>query len=795
VAKFMKYALIIILFVLASFGVAYASSQSLDLDPIEIPSNFSYINQQLLESSRYTQDDTIDPLRMLDYKTNYSLSYTEAELNQLGFDKMFETPELRVYFEKDSFSMIVENRITGYFWSSRPEFQGMSGAREDNVANRNLMNSGLWVSTVRTQNITSGSVQTQSLYTLAEVNYLNDASITPENPDHLRPYMIEPGSYATRRVETTITSQNASSFTVFVNIKTLSISFNIDISLVDGAIEVHIPTDSITENGDVFRLTAITVFPYFGASREDRMPGYLVIPDGLGALVRTNQRYNTYFQARFFGSDAGYQAMILPELSLPIFGNVHEPGSDGFYARILEGAEFSTLTAFFWGASTRYHRINSRFNVRQIYRNIINKAGDGNDQIPQGFNPSDYRVAYQILSDQDASYVGIAKNYRDYLLSEGILNSEEKVVNNQVPIHLSYIMSDQEPSFIGTTRVVMTTANDVKEAYQTFKSEGLLNQQIALMGWSRDGFINRTPYRTNTWDRGLSGLIDTVVEDDNTIYLENDYTMASENSRRVNYNRDVARNLSRLKMSFRMRSLNTQVTEVYYLYPDSSFRFAQNDQSFFDDLGISGLFLNNLGSTLFSYYDNQFFYRNQTIDYYQQIAALNDHLLLSKPNVYMYPYMTGYMDLPITNSQYDYYTDLVPLVPIILKGNISFYTPYLNFNALSDDRLLAMVDFGANPSYVLTEEITFKMRYTHASFFYTTYLKNYQEEIVTTYQFVNNALRHVVHASIEDRQVLSTGLVRVDYDNGVSIYVNYNYTSRNVGALQIQPRSYEVVLP
>jgi len=796
VAKLMKYAIVIVLFLMVSLGIAYASNTSFSIDDdIDVPENFAFINQMLLESSRYTQTDEV-PTEVQDlYESTYTLSYSEDDIQTLGFVQMFDTPELTVYFEKDSFSLMIKNKETGYFWSSRPEFQGMSGSREDNVANRNLMNSGLWISSVTANNITSANVTTQSLYSLAQVNYLNDASITEANSDHLRPYQTEPGSYSKRRVETTIETQSAQHFVVHVDLKIWDISFNVEIHLIEGGIEVYIPIDSIEESGEIYKLTAINVFPYFGASREDKMPGYLVIPDGIGALVRTNQRYNTYFQARFFGSDMGYQTSILPELSLPIYGNIHNPGQDGFYASISEGAEFTTLIANFWGSNTRYHRINARFNVRTIYRNIINKAGEGNDRIPVEFVPSDYRIAFKVLGGEDASYVGMAKDYRDQLIDQGVLTAREKVTNDQIPIQLSYIMSDQEPAFIGTVKVVMTTANQVKDAYDFFKSEGLENQQVTLMGWSVDGFVNRAPYRTRTFDRHLGDLVEHITEDGNYVFLENDYTRSSEDSRRATYNRDVARNLSRLKMVFRRRTLNTQVQEIYFLYPESSLRFAKDDLSFYENLGVSGVHLNSLGNNLMSYYDGDIRYRNETIAQYQEIAGLYEHLSLSRPNQYLYAYIDSYMDLAITNSQYDYYTDLVPLIPIILKGSVSYYTPYLNFNALSDDRLLTMVDFAVNPSYVLTEELTYAMRYTPSSIFYTTTLSDYEQEILDTYHFVNNALRHVIHAQIENRVVLRTGLVEITYDNGVTIFVNYNYTRQTVGTLQVAARSYEVVLP
>lgn len=117
----------------------------------------------------------------------------------------------------------------------------------------------------------------------------------------------------------------------------------------------------------------------------------------------------------------------------------------------------------------------------------------------------------------------------------------------------------------------------------------------------------------------------------------------------------------------------------------------------------------------------------------------------------------------------------------------------MNFNALGDDRLLTMVDFGINPSYVLTEEDTYKMRYTPAADFYTTTRSNYQDEVIENYHYINDALKHVIGATIEQREVIETGLVKVTYSNGVIIFINYNYTTRFLTEGVVSARSYKVV--
>jgi len=798
--KTFKYIFIVAIFLLMSFGIAYASTGDIDIEDIEVVRNYPYVDQLLLESSRYTQVEETNPDVISNYHDNYYLSYTESELATLGFELMFDTDELAVYFELNSFSLIIKNKITGYFWSSRPEFQN-TNTDFDNAFTRNFLNSGLWFdyASIKDPSVPPSRVS-GSIYSIAEVRYMEFFEGDDEYSALIQPFMIRPTSYAKRRIELTMNEVSDTHFSVNVDVKIYGFSLDIEIHLVDGAIEVYIPNESIEETGTDWALLAVHVFPYFGATRGTNYPGYVVIPDGVGALVRTNNLQRQRLQASFYGGDRGYNNQAISSLSIPMFGIIHENNQNGFFAHIIEGAESATLIGDF-GRRSISHGIGARLNYREIYKNVIDRAGNGSNTVTPKLNPLNFRLQYQLLSYDQASYVGMANQYKSYLVDQGILElGNEKDNNQNIPIQLSYIMQDQEPAFVGTSRVQMTSPNQAKLMYDYFVNQGLTNQQIILHGWSRDGFVMRAPYRTSVHNQSdLKSLIDHVKDDGNSIYLENQYVVSSELSSQVLYNRDVARNISRLKMVMNSRSLNGQITEVYFLYPDRSYSFARSDISFMNDLGASGMALPDLGNTLFSYYDNRNYTRTDSIAYYQQIGELYDSLILSNPNQYMFAYMDGYREMPITNAQFSYYTDLVPLLPILLKGSISYYTPFLNFNALGIDRLLSMVDFGINPSYILTHEATYQMRYTLANRFYTTAFNDFNEEIVSSYHFLNGALSPVLNASIINRVMLKPGLSEVTYDNGVVIFVNYTYNMQAVVSggvpYSVAARDYRVVMP
>lgn len=754
--------------------------------------NFAFIENQLLSSSRYTQVDEQNESVLNRFEEDFNLQYTNEQLDLLGYELMLENNQLNLYFEKDSFSLILEDKTTGYMLSSRPEFQGYSETREDNTANRNLMNSGLWIESIRTNNISSSAIKVESLYTIADASYQTNGSQDLANIDWTKPYLLETNSYQRNRVQVTTSNVNASSFTTTINVTNYGFAFDINIILQSNGFSVQFDPSTVQETNDQYRLLGLQFFPYFGSAREDVYPGYVVIPDGVGALVRTNQRFDKTYQSDYFGSDLGYLRTSIADLSLPIYGMIHQVDRIGFYHEIVEGAEHATLLANFWGRNTRYHRITNRYNVRRIFRNIINRAGDGQDVLPEEMVMQPYEGTYQLLKNDQASYVGIAQSYQANLEARQSIRSLEPT---QTPMQVAMIIHEQEPTFFGTSRLTMTSMDDVQTIRDRLMEDGIEEQVLVLKGWSDDGLAYRQPYYFNLPDRqGLIDVIEDVNADGQHVYLEQDYLVSSELSSRVQFNRDVARNYSKLKMSYRLNRLDNQPINEYYLYPSIAEQKLANDLDAIQDLGATGFAFPSLGNTLYSYYDDDRFNRTETLNTVTSMAASLSANAMQQPSAYMFPHLNHYLDMPITNSQLDLFTDLVPLVPYVLKGYIPTFTPYLNFNALGKERLLQMIDFAVNPSYLLTEKPSSELRYTYSNKYFTTAYEDFQDDIRDVYAYIASALDHILGAKVLNRSIIQTGVSRVDYDNGVTLYINYRSTPVTVDEITISALDYEVVL-
>lgn len=738
------------------------------------------MDDNMLSSNRFTQEDDYDQTQIDDFNALYQVNYSEEERTLLGYRYSIENERYVLYFEPMSFSVLLYDKVNDYMMSSRAEFQGISGERENNTATRNLLNSGLWLSYVRKANVSQATETTVSLYDLADVDYVNNGSVT-ETQSPISTFEIVEGSYDERDIDVSVLEINQVLIAT-VDAKAIDASLEVHLSLNERGLEVYIPSDKIAESGDIYGLTSISVFPYFGAVRENLAPGYMLIPDQVGGLIRFEKPIEATIRALFYGGDQGLNDNTRAYLSLPVVGIVHHVNHQGFYVSVDEGAELSELQAVFWSSRTRYFRTQLNFQLRPIYKAIINAAGDGRDQIPEALTNKDYRATYTLLGD-DANYVGIANHYQDYLLNEGALVKQEV---SQLPYLLQFLMGDQTPSFLGTTYLEMTSAQEVESILTQLLNQNVSPSVVALLGWSKDGVIDQSPYRL----RDVSGLkdLEAFMTSQGIDFLRHqDYVSSSELSERIGFNRDVALNYSRLKMSVSRGSLNAQAINRYFVYPERSLALSNQDD-------LSSAYLTSIGGMLNSFYDQGFYDRIDTRMIYDELLTSYETLMLNQPSLYALKYADYYTHMPIIHSQYYFYTDTVPFVPIVLSGILPVFSSELNFNAIGDILKLQMLDYGMYPNFIITEEPTQTMRFTRSNVFFTTHFNVFENEIRSTYDQFKDIYDAVGFQKVISRDVLDLGIVRITYEDQTQLLINYTNDIYTIGNVNIDALSAEVMI-
>jgi len=142
------------------------------------------------------------------------------------------------------------------------------------------------------------------------------------------------------------------------------------------------------------------------------------------------------------------------------------------------------------------------------------------------------------------------------------------------------------------------------------------------------------------------------------------------------------------------------------------------------------------------------------------------------------------------NSHYTFYSDSVPFLQIVLKGYMDYYAPLSNFFANKNEQILHLIDYGMYPSFIVTHEPTYKLQYTNANDFFTTQYSDWKTDIIDQYQTIYDALQPVVNSTITSRDVLSPGIVQVQYSNGTTYIINYTETDFVLGDLTVGAKDY-----
>ena len=183
----------------------------------------------------------------------------------------------------------------------------------------------------------------------------------------------------------------------------------------------------------------------------------------------------------------------------------------------------------------------------------------------------------------------------------------------------------------------------------------------------------------------------------------------------------------------------------------------------------------NLGNMIYGDYSrNDPVTRLQSQELFlQALEEVNTELLLETPNQYLWNQAGEYTNIPLKNSQYLFETDSVPFLQIVLKGSVDYYASYANQGFYNQTNRLKMVEYGAYPSFIVMAADNEMLIDTPLEDYFSLNYGDWSEVIREVCDYVDGALQEVEGSRIQAHEMLDTGVARVTYDNGKTIYVNY----------------------
>ncbi len=694
----------------------------------EFDYNFNSVSSTLLDSNLFTQ---------VDDKT----VYVQEEMDMDDFEKTIENEDLTIFVNNDNFAIRILNNKTGYIWTS------------DAPLNRKL--NSLW----------TRRVESPFIYTYRDIDS------TPFEKSLLDSF----DKTTDEKLFTLSKSVDENSNKVTFNVDILDTKFRFSYTLtLDGAnIHIALKNDTIEEYG-TNRLTSISFYQFFGAVRSDYVPGYYFIPSGNGALVRfeATSPISSAFPARFYGQDLYYSSSSNSVLNYPVFGGVHGIDQNGYFVNVTDGAEFAEYKYEPTGFRVDYHRQFATFNLRESY---AQKIPGSNDRIIIEKNLKQYDIGYTItiLSDDDANYVGMAKVYKAYLINKGILH---KISNNSLGVHLDVLGSDYEKGLFFKKNYYMTTTDDILNINKELTEEGVDNLYYTLRSFNKGGNTDAN-YQEYKFDRKLGDIKDLNDLDFGYYYNPTLYT---------SYKNKPPKEV--------LKTINNMIGEiflwdkpVYQYYIDIAeiidhFPMAKKD---LDKYG--GMALDGLSNKFYSNRNNK---RNEMYAKYDKL--LDEPISMYNPNQIMLKDTSKYLTTPINHDRFRFFTDNVPFIQIVLSGYVPAYSEFLNFSANMNMDILKVIDYGINPAYLITWEQSHLLSNTYSNDYYATYYGNLKPYIIDTYHYVKAALADVYGEEIISRDVISEGVVKVGYANGIDIIINYTSDTYEYEGQQVNPQDYLV---
>lgn len=552
-----------------------------------------------------------------------------------------------------------------------------------------------------------------------------------------------------------------------------NISFAYSITIKENKIVFLLDYNSIEEGK--CRLTSLTFFPYLGSAYKKEVSGYVFIPSASGALVRFNQEstISSMYSSSFYGEDANITINNEGDLlNLPIYGIVHGINQNAILVNIKDGATFAKFNYSPASIDKNFHLAYPTFNYRETYQ--MNFSGNSILVIPTDYYKNNVEIEYTILTNENANYCGMAKDYQKTLISDGILTKQNSTASD-ISIDIEAFGRDYETGLILKKYYNMTTTKDIIDIDASLKENGISNLFYMLRAFNKKGYSNQS-VSNYKFDSKLGKLKD-LKELDAYFYFN---PVESYNSTR-NYPSKVLINLYNEKNYIKVG------VDKYKFYANirAIEKYTTKAIEYYDAIGLDGL-----GYRLYGDHNNNLS-KTEALAVLKNILKDKKYIMYS-PNYYFLGNTSKYLNMPLYSERLRFYTDSVPFLEILLKGYIDYYSPYLNFSSNEKVDVLKCIEFGCYPAYLVTKEESYKLADTLSSNYYATTFDKCKANIINNYKYINEALKQVINAEIINRTTLEVGIYLVSYSNGKSILVNYTNSDYLYNSITVSSLGYEV---
>ncbi|HOP94159.1 MAG TPA: DUF5696 domain-containing protein [Dictyoglomaceae bacterium] len=605
---------------------------------------------------------------------------------------------------------------------------------------------------------------------------------------------------------------------------TQGLLISIEFVLTSYGLQVRIPMDSIREEGDL-KLNRIWVLPYFlSGSRKD--DGYLVVPDGSGAIVRFDQRFGIErgFEIPIYGYDYGLPLYDMSPkvegIKLPVFGV--KKGDLGILGVIESGDLDASIACYAAGNSTSYFRVYPVFNYRNIHKFLLyeresstGQSGEVVDVLVNKFSPytlkNDIVINYFLFTGKDVDYSSMAKFYRDYLIRNGVLRKEISEKKG-LPFNLSIISSIKIKTTKAGVPVIevfpLTTFDETINILQDFKEKGIKNINLIMKGYQPGGYLSKITNGVKFeaklgGEKGFKKLLAYCEQNHIKITFTAEIIEVHEQGNGFSVTRDANRYLNNgvaflYKWDPVTKKKNRDYDPWFLVLPNKLPYYLNNFLRDLDKYGLNNVFIENMGNYIYSQNkspnllskEDVAILWKETLSTYKEEYSFN----FTSGNFYILSFAKMIVDMPLDSSNFAIETEPIPFYQMVIHGYIPYSGKSGNLRENQKKEFLRMIEYGAIPYYTFTYEDSSYFKKSFYNEMVSSHYKDWIDQAANEYHKIKDLYSYILNIPIDKHQKIMEGVYRVLYKNNVEVVVNYNKKAVNYKGKKINGEDFIFLL-
>lgn len=595
----------------------------------------------------------------------------------------------------------------------------------------------------------------------------------------------------------------------------------VNVALDGDDVIINVPTSECTSGNDYFKLQNIEAYAGFGYAASNKVEdGYIVVPDGAGALFELNTYNGSYpqYQRPVYNNTYYDQMYQMPtfkeELHMPIFGMTYgkgEQATHGFMGIIESGAELATInvqlaTKDISTGGNLNNKVYPTLDVMQYSRvKLMGPYSDSDSRylVSTGKIDVDYTVRYKLFNEK-VTYFDMANAYKDYLVEKYDLTKSYK---NEPKMYVDILGALTIPDRIAgipyNKTISMTNYEQAKAIIEDLGDKNLiLNYKGAFFGGDKASLPTKAKLvKENGSQKELDALLNTAKEKNDELFFGTDLMTVKDTSypfeAKVHglYNYD-SKPVQIYDYDYTTGKFSPEFDPTYRIHPkyfgDIVDRFIKGTE------GLDNIFIGDVPNTYYASYKEDDVLTpikaNAMIE--KGLSQLDESKVLAfnNPNMNTLPYCDYAVNISRESSNYGTMYTSIPLRQLVMNGLVEYTTLNVNMSKESSSYyLLQALEVGSYPKFTISatnQDVLKDSQYReYLSIDYST-LKPEIEELYGEY---TKAFEEIGTTEITNHRLLEAGVFETEYANGTKVIVNYNPYQVHIQGYNLDSVSYEII--